>query len=115
MPRHKYRRIDQHELCQLVSDSANVSVDDVEMILKTLIMHIKDNLCMATKTTDSWVKVTDDIAFKAVYSPAKRRYGKCIVEESIIPSLEISELEEQVLSEEYKRTQLYAKLIEESE
>ena len=114
MARKKYRRVDQHELCRLVSNSVNVSQEDVEMILKALVVHIKDNLCMATETTDSWVKVTDDIAFKAEYVPEKKYKGH-VTPETIVPSLRISDLEEQILADEYKRTQLYARILEESE
>ena len=118
MPRHKYKRITQDELCEEVSQIANVSLDDVKYLLGVFVKQIKDDLCKAVDGLDVWVKVTDDIAFKAVYKPEKtyQRYGEeYAAKESIVPTLEYSDYEKEALAKNYEQVRFYERLYREHE
>lgn len=108
----KIIKIKPDELCTRVSERLNLSKDDVRYVLDGLIEQISDMLCEAREGVNSWVKISDDIAFKAMYRPADEAKGK---QETVKITLEMSDYGLHTLEENYKTTQFYRRLMEKYE
>jgi len=105
--RKRVIKITPDELCSKVSENTNISKKDVAYVLDALIVQIQDLLCEAEADTNVWVKVSSDIAFKGVYSPAGKG-GR----ESVIPTLQMSDYGKYSLEDNYYSTQFYKSLVE---